>query len=68
VPRPDDPRVVLQAHALRTRETRRTLVHGSGSARVSHSNYGALLASVTLGVVVIIIVFVVTKVVGALHR
>jgi hypothetical protein len=68
VPRPDDPKVVLQAHALRTRDTRHALVHGSRAPRLGHGRYGALIASSALAIGIVIIVFVVARVVSALHH
>jgi hypothetical protein len=66
--RPDDPKVVLQAHALRTRETRQALIHGSRAPRLGHGNYGALMASLAVAVAIIIVVFVVARVVSVLHK
>jgi hypothetical protein len=68
VARADDPKVVLQAHALRTRETRRALVHGSRPPRLGHGAYGALMASGALAVAIVIVVFVVARVVSVLHK
>ena len=68
VSRPDDPKVVLQAHALRTRDTRHALLHGGRSPRLGHGRYGALVASAFLAAGIVIVVFVVAKVVSALHK
>jgi len=68
VPDAPDPKVVLQAHGLRTRDTRQALVHGGQPPRMVHSAYGALIASTVVAVVVVIVIFVVARVAGALHR
>ena len=63
-----DPKVVLQAHALRTRDTRQALVHGGQPPRMVHSSYGALIASTAVAVIIVIAIFVVARITGALHK
>lgn len=63
-----DTKVVLQAHALRTRDTRQALVHGGQPPRMAHSAYGALIAGTVLAIVVVIAIFVVARVATALHK
>ncbi len=53
---PSDPRVVLEAHALRTRAVRRAVVHGSGAGPSQRSLLPALAASGVLTVVMAVAV------------
>jgi hypothetical protein len=62
-----DPKVVLQAYALRVDAARRALLHGRQLARTARRGLGSLWASLALGGVIIIVVVVTTRIVTMLH-
>jgi len=66
-PRPD-PKVVLQAHALRSAATRDAVLHGTNRPRTHRAVLSALWGSVMLAVVIVIVVIVASRIVTVLHQ
>jgi len=62
-----DPKVVLQAHALRVDVARHALLPGSRVARTARTGLGSLWASLALGGVIVIVIIVTTRIVALLH-
>lgn len=65
---PPDPKVVLQAHALRTQATQDALLHGTGRARTPRALLGAVWGSLMLAVVIVVIVVVTSRIVSVLSH
>jgi hypothetical protein len=63
-----DPRVVLQAHALRTQACTTALLHGTRRARVTRTVLGPLWGSAVLGALILVIIIVVARIVSVLHH
>ena len=63
-----DPKVVLQAHALRVAAARAALLHGDRLARTAHTGLGSLWASLVVGGVTVIVVIVTTRIVTLLQE
>lgn len=66
-PRPD-PKVVLQAHALRSAATRQALLHGDARPRTHRAMIGALWGTVVLAVVIVILVIVASRIITVVHH
>jgi hypothetical protein len=63
-----DPKVVLQAHTLRTAATRQALVHGTRAPRTRRTGSRALLVSFAIAVGIAIVIIVITRVAAAVHH
>lgn len=63
-----DPKVVLQAHALRVAAARAALLHGRRAPRTSHTGLGGLWASLIVGAVTIMVVIVTSRVITLLQH
>lgn len=63
-----DPKVVLQAHALRTQASREALLHGEHRMRTRRSVTGALFASAVLTAVVVVVVVVTSRIISVLQH
>lgn len=61
-----DPKIVLQAHALRTQASQEALLHGTGSARTPRALLSGIWGSVMLAVVIVVIVVVTSRIVSVL--
>ena len=61
-----DPKVVLQAHALRTQASQEALLHGTGRLRTTRTLLGPLWGSIMLAVVIVVIVVVTSRIVSVL--
>jgi hypothetical protein len=61
-----DPKILLQAHALRTRLTRQALLYGRGSSRTRHGGVRALLVGVVLAAVILVAILLVVRIKAAL--
>jgi hypothetical protein len=58
-----DPKVVLQAHALRVEATRHALLHGTGTVRAARTGgLGALWVSLALGAIILVVIIVTSRV------
>ncbi len=62
-----DPKVVLQAHALRTEATRHAVLHGTRAPRTRPHPNRALWFSLAIAVVILAVVLVVVRVTTTLH-
>jgi hypothetical protein len=62
-----EPRVVLQAHQLRTRACTAALLHGTTKARVRRSPVSALLASTVFAAVIVVAIVVTIRITSVLH-
>jgi hypothetical protein len=62
-----DPKVVLQAHALRARLTRQALMHGNRRPRTRHGGVRTFLVSAGVAVLLLVAVVVVGRVAAAMH-
>lgn len=62
-----NPKIVLQAHALRVDATRQALLHGTGRARAARTGgLSGLWVSFTLGALILIVIIVISRVVTLL--
>jgi hypothetical protein len=61
-----DPKVVLQAHALRTRRTSAALLHGTARPRRATHLSGAVIGSFALAALIVAVVTVVARIVSVL--
>ncbi len=61
-----DPKVVLQAHALRTRRTSSALLHGTSRPRRGTHLSSTLIGSFALGATAVAVVTVVARIVSVL--
>jgi hypothetical protein len=64
----NDPQVVLQAHALRTKATSDALLHGGRQPRTRRALLAALIGSTTLAAVITLTIIVVGRIVTVLHH
>jgi hypothetical protein len=62
-----DPKVVLQAHALRAEATRAALLRGAQPARTSRTRLAPLWASAVLAIVLVGGVLLTVRIIGLLH-
>ena len=63
-----DPKVVLQAHALRTRRTSAALLHGTARPRRGNRLTATIIGSAALGVTIVAVVIVVARIVAVLQH
>ena len=61
-----DPKVVLQAHSLRTQASQEALLHGTGRAGTARTLLGTLWGSVMLAIVIVVVVVVTSRIVSVL--
>ena len=61
-----DPKILLQAHALRTRLTRQSLMYGRGAPRSRHGGVRPLLAGVAAAVLIVLGILLVVRIRAAL--
>lgn len=63
-----DPKVVLQAHALRTRRASAALLHGTSRPRRATQLHTTVIGSFALGATVVAVVTVVARIVSVLQH
>lgn len=62
-----DPKVVLEAHALRSQASAKALLHGSRRPRTQRTVVSTLFGSTMLAAVIVTAVIVTNRIVTALH-